>query len=144
MTGTLIARVRTLINANVSEVWKAITTPDTIRKYLLGANVTSTWKEGAPIVYKGEYNGKSYEDKGTILEFSPNHRLRSTYWSSMGGKEDLPENYNTVTYLLEEKGNTTELTLTQDNITSDKERENMISNWTSVLAKLKEVVESGG
>ena len=86
------------IEASPAEVWKAITTPAMIKKYLMGTNVSTDWKEGSAITYEGEYNGKKYKDKGIIKKVNPGKLLESTYWSSMGGKEDKPENYNTVTY----------------------------------------------
>ena len=52
-------------------VWKALTDPALIGKYMLGAQVETDWKPGSPIVWKGEYEGKRYEDKGEILDFDP-------------------------------------------------------------------------
>ncbi len=49
-------------------------------------------KEGSPINYEGEYDGKKYHDKGIIKKNEPGKLLQSTYWSSMAGKEDIPEN----------------------------------------------------
>jgi hypothetical protein len=60
----------------------------------------------------------------------------------MGGKEDKPENYNLVTYYLSEKDGKTIVTLTQDNVGSEKEKEHVTDNWKAVLKKLKEVVEN--
>jgi len=142
MKGQLIAEASISINAGKSKVWKAITTPQEIKKYLMGTNVTSDWKEGSAITYQGEYNGKAYHDKGMIKKIEPGKLFQSTYWSSMGGKEDKPENYNLVTYKLTEEGGKTTVTLTQDNVQSEKEKEHVTQNWNMVLKKLKEVVES--
>jgi hypothetical protein len=60
----------------------------------------------------------------------------------MGGKDDKPENYNLVTYQLWPKDNKTMVTLTQDNVLSEKEKQHVTSNWNMVLEKLKEVAES--
>lgn len=131
------------IQASPYEVWKAITTPATIKKYLMGTNVSTNWKEGSTINYEGEYNGKKYRDKGIIRKIVPEKIFKSTYWSSMSGKEDKPENYNTVTYELEENPDgSTILKITQDNILSEEEHEHSLANWKMVLQKLKEVVEA--
>lgn len=143
MPGSIIAESSVTISKPADKVWTAITTPSIIKKYLFGTEVESSWKEGDPIRYKGEYNGKPYEDKGTILQLVPDKIFESTYWSSMGSKEDKPENYNRVTYRLQEEGDGTRVTLTQDNIATEEEKKHMTSNWDSVLQKLKEVVESG-
>ena len=141
MNNQLTAEASVTIDADTSKVWKAITSPETIRQYLMGTNVTSDWQEGSAITYEGEYKGKKYNDKGIIKKLVPGQIFQSTYWSSMGGKEDKPENYNLVTYTLSPKDNKTHVVLTQDNIKTAEEQEHATSNWTNVLAKLKEVVE---
>ncbi|MEO8582433.1 MAG: SRPBCC family protein [Flavitalea sp.] len=143
ITEKLISEASVTINAPAEKVWKAITTPSEIKKYLMGTNVESEWKEGSPIAYKGEYNGKAYHDKGIIKKFEPNKVFQSTYWSSAGGKEDKPENYNLVTYTLSNQNGKTLVTLSQDNVSSEKEKEHLDQNWTMVMNKLKEVVEKG-
>ena len=144
MKGIIKADISIEIEASPAEVWKAITTPSMIKKYLMGTNVSTDWKEGSAITYEGEYNGKKYKDKGIIKKIQPAKILETTYWSSMGGKEDNPENYNTVTYKLEENSDgSTMVKLTQDNILTEQEKEHVTVNWKMVLQKLKEVVEEG-
>ncbi|AWH85617.1 ATPase [Flavobacterium album] len=141
MKGNYTAETSVTIEAPAEKVWKAITTPELIAKYLYGTKVTSDWEEGSAIGYEGEYNGKGYEDKGTIKTLIPNEVFAATYWSSMGGKEDKPENYNLVTYTLTEGGDRTVVTLTQDNIATDDEKQHATANWNGVLAELKKVAE---
>lgn len=141
MKQNLSAETSITIKATPAKVWKAITTPASVKKYLMGTTVTSDWKEGSPINYEGEYNGKTYHDKGIIKKIKQESVFQSTYWSSMGGKEDKPENYNTVTYALSDEDDRTLLTLTQDNIATEEEKEHATKNWEQVLQKLKEVVE---
>jgi len=143
MKNDLVAETSITIDASPSKVWKAITSPEQVKKYLMGTNVVTDWKEGSPITYEGEYNGKKYKDKGIIKKVEPGKTLQSTYWSSMGGKEDKPENYNLVTYKLANKDEKTVVTLSQDNIHSEKEKEHATENWKGVLQKLKTVVEDG-
>ncbi len=140
---TFTAQSSVTIDAPVSKVWEAIVTPSIIKKYLFDTNVTSDWKEGSNIEYAGEYEGKSYHDKGVIKKLVPEKVFQSTYWSSMSGKEDKPENYNLVTYILSVEDGKTIVTLTQDNIATSEERTHSTNNWDMVLQKLKEVVEAG-
>ena len=142
MKKTLNAKASVSIKATPAQVWKALTTPALIKKYLMDTNVTTDWKEGSPIKYEGEYQGKKYSDKGIVKKVEPEKILQSTYWSSMGGKEDKPENYNLVTYKLSQNDGKTIVTLTQDNVLSEKEKEHVTGNWKSVLKKLKKVVEN--
>lgn len=142
MENSLTASASISVNATTSQVWKALTTPKLIKQYLMGTDVTSDWKEGNAITYEGEYEGKKYHDKGIIKKIEPNKLLQSTYWSSMSGKEDIPENYKLVTYAISEKKLQTLITLTQDNNANEKEKEHSTENWKAVLKKMKEVVES--
>jgi len=141
MKNNLIAEISVSIDAGTARVWTALTTPALIKKYLMGTSVSTDWKEGSPITYEGSYEGKTYKDKGTIKRIIPEKMLQTTYWSSMGGKEDKPENYNLVTYTLTQKDEKTVVTLSQDNIGSEKEKEHVTENWKSVLKKMKSVAE---
>src|SRR5688572_1515722 len=93
MNNKFTAEARTTINAPASRVWDALTNPSLIKQYLYGTQVTSDWKVGSSITYSGEWEGKSYEDKGEILQMEPNRLLISTFWSSLTGLPDAPENY---------------------------------------------------
>src|SRR5215216_2399045 len=115
MKNTFIAKATATINAPASEVWSALTQPNLIKQYLFDTEVISDWKEGSPITYKGEWEGKAFEDKGKILKIEPERLLMSTHWSPLSGVPDSPENYHTVTYTLSGMGDSTEVTITQDN-----------------------------
>ena len=141
MKGDLTLSASVLIKSSPKTIWTILTDPNEVRKWLFGTNMKTNWKEGSSISYEGEYEGKTYQDKGVVKKFSPEKELQSTYWSSMSGKEDIPENYNTVTYILNKEGDITQLTLTQDNISSEKEKEHSLQNWNMVLGKIKEIAE---
>ena len=103
------------IDAPQAKVWDALTNPAKVRQYMHGTNISTDWKVGSPIIWMGEWKGQSYVDKGTVLAFEPERLLKNTHWSPLGGSEDTPENYHTVTYELADEGGKTTLTLTQDN-----------------------------
>jgi len=130
------------IHATQREVWNALTNPAQVKQYLHGTEMSTDWKEGSPISWKGEWKGQSYEDKGTVLAVEPERLLRYTHWSPMGGSEDKPDNYHTVTYELAGEDGKTTLTLTQDNNPTQEEADKMANdNWGPVLNGLKESVE---
>ncbi len=141
MAANLIARAETTIDAPASEVWKAITTPEIVSEYLFGTHVETDWRVGSPIRFTGSYQGKSYEDKGTILQNLPEKILQMTYLSSNSGLEDKPENYFNVSYELEEENNKTHLLIRTENLPNEKARDHAEKNWQGVVEKLKEVVE---
>ncbi len=134
------ANASVTIKAAAQQVWDALTKPELIKKYFFGTEAKSDWKPGSPVVFKGEWAGKSYEDKGTVLENIPNQRLAYTYWSSMSGTEDKPENYANISYTLEEAGEETKLTISQE-LKKPEERERSEQNWKMVLDGLKKMLE---
>ncbi|HTF05893.1 MAG TPA: SRPBCC family protein [Bacteroidia bacterium] len=135
------AKAKVKIDAPVSKVWDALTKPELVKQYFFGTDLHTDWKEGGEIKFTGEWEGKSYEDKGTILTVVPNQLIRYTYWSSMSGIEDKPENYVNITYELEGDGDTTTLEITQENVPDEKMREHSEENWKKVLAGLKDLLE---
>ena len=131
------------INAPKAVVWDALTKPEMVKRYMHGTSLSTDWKEGSPITWSGEWKGKSYEDKGTVLTVKPQHVLQYTHWSPMGGSEDKPENYHTLTYELSGEGGRTNLTLTQDNNPTQEDADKMAEdNWGPVLNGLKETAEA--
>lgn len=143
MTQSYIATAEIDVAAPPSDVWKALTDPELIAKYFFGSQVKTDWQPGSPIVWKGEYEGKSYEDKGEILDVEPNRRLRVTHFSPMAGLPDKPENYHTLTYELDDRGGGTHVSLSQDNNGSKEEADHSTANWEMVLNGLKKTVEAG-
>ncbi|HTI57813.1 SRPBCC domain-containing protein [Mucilaginibacter sp.] len=131
------------VNAPADKVWEALTNPTIVKQYFFGTNVKTDWKKGSPILWEGEWDGKTYQDKGTILEVDPGKSVKYNYWSSMSGTENIPENYLDITYDLSEKGGKTELTIIQEHIKSEDAKNHSEQNWQSVFGKMKEMVESG-
>ncbi len=141
MSDPYTARVSTLIRAPISRVWQALTDPDLIQQYLFGTRTNTDWQVGHPITWQGEWQGKPYEDKGTVLQVVPERLIETTYWSSMAGLPDRPENYKKVTYELKPENDGTLLSLTQDNNTSIEDKTHSEQNWQMVLDGLKKLVE---
>ncbi|HSX16993.1 MAG TPA: SRPBCC family protein [Patescibacteria group bacterium] len=131
-----------VINAPANKVWQTLTTPELAKQYLFGSDVTADWRVGGAITYAGMWEGKKFEDKGTILTLEPNKQLTTTHFSPLSGKEDKPENYHTVSYTLDEDAGKTTVTLTQDNNETQEEADHSTQNWNMALESLKKVVES--
>ena len=141
MSEQSIARATTTVEAPAAEVWEALVTPATIARYMFGAKVVSQWQEGSPISWSGEWKGKPFEDKGTILRLEPERLLQYSHYSPLSGLPDAPESYHTVTIELREEGGRTHVTLTQDNNPTDEAREHSETNWRAMLDGMKRVVE---
>lgn len=142
MDSRFTATTRIDIDAAPDRVWEALTTPEIVKQYMFGADVVSDWKVGSSLVYRGEWEGRPYEDKGTILEIEPNKLLKATYYSALSGLEDKPENYNTVTYTLSPKAEgQTRLTVTQTNNPDQDAAGQAEENWGMALAAIRDLLE---
>ena len=142
MNETQTAKATITINVPTSKVWEALTKPEWIKQYLFGTEVTTDWQVGSPIRYRGVWQGKPYEDKGKVLQLESGKLLVYTFWSSLSGLPDIPENYKTVLYELSSEDGGTSLTVTQDNNSSEEEVRHSEENWTKVLNGIKRLLES--
>ena len=141
MNKNLIARTSITIDASSAKIWNALINPEAIKQYMFGTNVISEWYEGSPIVWKGEWRGKPYEDKGQILQFKPEQTIQYSHFSPLSGLPDEPENYHTVTIELTTAGNQTNVSLAQDNNANEEEQVHSENNWKMMLTSLKQFVE---
>ena len=137
-----VATAQCEIDARPEDVWEALTDPAKIREYMFGSDVSTDWQPGSTITWKGEFEGKSYEDKGEILTVEPGRLLEVSHFSPLSGQEDKPENYHRVRYELQSvEGDRTRVRLTQDNSGSAEEAEHSSATWQAMLDGLKKVVE---
>ena len=141
MSNIFVAKTTITINAPAARVWDALTQPELIKRYLFGTQVTTDWQVGSPIVYEGTWEGKAYKDKGQVLQVEPGKLLVSTFWSSLAGLPDVPENYQTVRYELSTESNGTRLTVMQDNNATQEDANHAAQNWNMVLGGMKKVLE---
>ena len=141
MDKNLVALATITINAPAARVWNALVDPDSIKQYMFGTTVVTDWREGSPIIWKGEWQGKAYEDKGVILRFQPKEMIQYSHFSPLSGVADVPENYHIVTVDLQAQGDQTRVTLAQDNNSTEEERDHSKQNWNMMLADLKKFVE---
>ena len=141
MDKNLIARASVTIDAPSERVWDALVNPETIKQYMFGTNVVSDWREGSPIIWQGEWQGRAYEDKGVILQLKPGRTLQYSHFSPLSGLPDKPESYHTVTIELSDEGGQTRISLAQDNNPSEQAREHSEKNWQDMLSALKSYME---
>ena len=141
MNKKYVAETTTLIHAPVSKVWQALINPEIIRQYMFNTEVITDWKIGSSITYRGEWEGKPFEDKGKVLKVDPEKSLVSTHWSPLSGVPDTPENQHTVAYTLSERGDDTQVTITQDNNATQEEKAHSEENWRMVLDGMKKLLE---
>jgi len=143
MAKRVVATSEIEVAASAERVWQALTDPEQVAQYFLGSTVESSWKEGSPITWTGEWKGKPYEDKGEVKFVDKPHRLVVTHFSPLAGEPDKPENYHHLSYELHESNGHTRIVFTQDNNPDEEAAKHSKENWDTMLAGLKKVVEKG-
>jgi len=136
-----VATAQIEIDAPPERVWEALTEPDQVKEYMFGAEVDSDFRPGSPITWRGEWDGKSFEDKGEVIASEPGRLLEMTHFSSMSGKDDRPENYHRVRYELSDIDGRTSVELRQDGNSDAEAAEHSAKNWQAMLDGLKQVAE---
>jgi uncharacterized protein YndB with AHSA1/START domain len=129
------------IKAPVNIVWDALTNPAVVKQYFFGTQLETSWMPGSPIVFRGEWEGTPYEDKGIVQAFEPMQRLAYSYWSSFSGTEDVPENYANIRYEVSPWAEGCYVTVTQDGFKSFEQLQHSENNWAMVFQNLRKLVE---
>ena len=140
-TKNLIAKSSVQINTTIDEAWKALVNPEIVEKYMLGSQQLSDWQKGSSIIWKKDFNGRKFVDKGEILEITPPKSLKYTHYSPASGNPDAPENYQTVSVALKENAKGTTIELRSDNNASEKEKEITEQIWAYYFQGLKIIMD---
>lgn len=141
MPGDFTATSSIAIDAPPDRVWQVITDPAAAREFMFGTELETDWAVGSPITWRGEWDGKQYQDKGRVLEVEPGRKLVHTHFSAMSGAEDVPDNYHTLTWTLQDRDGGTQLTLEQDNNPSAEAAAHSKGMWDKLVADVKAIAE---
>ncbi|MEO8068990.1 MAG: SRPBCC family protein [Flavobacteriales bacterium] len=137
MSITHIAKATTVIHEPIETVWKALLDPDMNAKFMMGARVITDWKEGSSIIWKGEWQGKPYEDRGTVIAVREPDMLKYTHNSGSG---DNPGQQHTVVIELKEVAGITHVRVTQDNNADAEACAKSQKNWNTMLDAFKKAM----
>ena len=130
------------IIAPASKVWLALTVPDLVKQWQYGSDLLTTWEVGTPIIFRNEWNGQVFEQKGTVLEFLPESRLKYSLFFPHPDRQDIPEHYFFMTYELTESEEVTSLLVRQEDPRPSPPNESTGGEeGPDVLSCLKELVE---
>jgi uncharacterized protein YndB with AHSA1/START domain len=149
MSKELFVKNEIQIDAPASKVWDALINPSETKKYMFGCETVSDWKPGCDLLWQGNYEGKDMVFvKGKIIKIDPEKFLSYTTIDPNSSVADIPENYLTVTYELQEDNGKTTLTVTQGDYSTVAEgekrfRETMAGGgWDPILIQIKKLVET--
>jgi uncharacterized protein YndB with AHSA1/START domain len=137
-----VATQEIVVDAPPSKVWRALTERGLVKRVMFGADVDTDWQVDSPITWRGEWQGRAYEDKGTILAIKPERRLKVTHYSPLSGKPDRPENYHIVDYELRPEGDRTRVVVSQSSNPTRDAADHSGQNWREMLKNLRDVAES--
>ncbi len=133
-----------VINAAPNVVWEALTNPLFTKIYMFGCEVISDWKLWESVEWKGAEDGIIYV-KGILMDFEVNKKLSFTVFDPNAGYKDIPENYLTTTYILEESMGKTILSISQGDyakVENGTKRFKESGGWKMVLQNLKKMLEA--
>lgn len=150
MSETMIVTNSITIDAPAVKVWDALVNPEQTKKYMFGCEPISDWKPGSPLLWQGVFDGKEIiAVKGEVAAIQPGKYLAYTCIDPNSTTiPDIPENYLTVTYDLEEQKGQTVLTVTQGDYAKVAEGQSRYDHamqeggWESILVQIKKVAES--
>ncbi|BDZ54641.1 ATPase [Agromyces marinus] len=130
------------IDASAERVWAVITDTEAAREYLFGARFEADWRVGGALRWSGTWQGRPYEDHGTVLEIDPPRRLVHTHFSPRRTSGLEPDDHHTLTWTIEgEADGPSVLSLSQDNNATPESAAHAKRVWDSLVAKVKEIAE---
>jgi uncharacterized protein YndB with AHSA1/START domain len=128
--------VETIVAANADTAWSCFMDPKQSAEFFFGISFKSDLVKGHPIVWQGEWQGQSFEDRGIILEIERPRLFRYDYVSSMA-----PETHYEVVYSFETVPGGTRVAIKQSNASSREAAEHSEKNWTAMLDAIKSKLE---
>ena len=124
------------------KVWLALTVPDLVKQWQYNSDLLTTWEVGSPIIFRNEWNGQVFEQKGRVLEFLPESRVKYSLFFPRPDLQDIPEHSIFMTYeLTENEGATLLLVRQEDPRPAQADESTGADEGPNVLSALKELVE---
>jgi len=144
MSNELTVKKEIILNATISEVWDALTNPETTKAYMFNCKVVTDWKVGSTITWVGAEDDKEYV-KGNVLKFEKEKFLEYTTFDPNSEVKDDPNNFVSVTLQLFPEGDKTLLKVAQGDFSkvsnAQKGYEETLIGWEYALGGLKNLLE---
>jgi uncharacterized protein YndB with AHSA1/START domain len=131
----------TYIRTTPEELWRALTTPEFMARYWLGAKAEAEWRKGG--AWKLVFPDGRVADEGEILDFEP-PRLLAIKWRNAWNPEFRDEGWSVCTMEIEAVDQAVKLTVSH---TMERENAKFIGavggGWPRILSNLKSLLETG-
>jgi uncharacterized protein YndB with AHSA1/START domain len=130
------------IKASCQKVWDALTKPELVKKWQFGSDLITDWKVGSDIRFSTDWEGKTFEQWGKVLEIKPNDLLRYSLFAPRPDLEDKPENYFVMSYVLTDEKDHIKLEIIQEDNRPGTVQEAPQGEENPLLTSLKKLAES--
>ena len=131
-----------IINAPVQKVWDTLTKPELVKLWQFGSDLVTSWEPGSPIRFSTAWGDKVFEQWGTVLEMKPTELIKYNLFAPAPGREDKPENYFIMNYVLTGNNGMTNLEIIQEDDRPGAVQEAPQGEENPVLKGLKELAET--
>ncbi|NIK78242.1 uncharacterized protein YndB with AHSA1/START domain [Paenibacillus castaneae] len=134
------------IGADPEKVWDAFVSPEGTRQTFFGCVINSTFEVGSSYQYvgPGADGDETVHIYGTILAYEPHKIISFLEHPGPSYRPNHAELESKITFKLEAVGETTKLTLINDQFTENHPSlETVDSQWWMILSNLKTYIETG-
>jgi len=115
-------------------VWAELLHPGA--RWMLGANIETDFQPGSLITFEGHFFGRVFADKGYVIAVDRPRLLHFTHFAPLGGLDDVPENYHEIRIELAPDDAGTLITVTEENIETERHAVATEGHWKNALATL--------
>ena len=122
------------VDASPTKVWEVLTRHASEVNF--GAEVESDWRSGSEVVWRGEWQGKAFVDRGVVVEAVAPHRLVLTHASGQ-----TPDQEHRLSYELSGRDAGTHVEFWQDGNATAAAAAESERNWRQHLEAVKERAE---
>ena len=133
------------INTSPAQLWEVLTKPSLMKRWVSDSetDILTDWKVGGPItmLVQADSYKDYFENKGTVLQFEPEHILQYSHLSSLSRLPDHIGNYTVITFMLIPDNEKTSLNLTLTNFPTETIYQHLTFYWGITLEIIKKSIE---
>lgn len=132
------------IESDPSIAWTALTDLTLISEWMaepeMKLEVQTTWEINSPILIGGFHHTR-FENKGLVLDYCKERRLRYSHLSSVSKLPDKIENYSIIEFVLTPANHHTQLTIDISNFPTEIIYKHLAFYWRGTIHKIKKCAE---
>lgn len=129
------------INASLQKVWDTITKPELVKRWQFGSDMVTSWEIGSDMKFFTQWGDQLFEQWGKVLAFKTNELVTYSLFAPAPGREDKPENYFIMHYVLTMENGQTKLEIIQEDNRPNAVQEAPQGEENPILKSLKDLAE---